>query len=81
MSTKEEKEKILLEIELRKVQALEKIGTSLDALTIWFEEVDKDEWSGRIQYYLSEFHGKVVKDKEVTIKDSNIDEIYKTDED
>ena len=42
MSTKEEKEKILLEIELRKVKALEKIGTSLDALTIWFEEVDKD---------------------------------------
>lgn len=81
MSTKEEKEKILLEIELRKVKALEKIGTSLDALTIWFEEVDKDEWSGRIQYYLSEFHGKVVKDNEVTIKDSDVDEIYKTDED
>jgi hypothetical protein len=74
MNTKEEKEKILLEIELRKVKALEKIGTSLDALTIWFEEVDKDEWSGRIQYYLSEFHGKVV-------KDSDVDEIYKTDED
>jgi hypothetical protein len=81
MSTKEEKEKILLEIELRKVKALEKIGTSLDALTIWFEEVDKDEWSGRIQYYLSEFHGKVVKDNEVTIKDNDVDEIYKTDED
>ena len=81
MSTKEEKEKILLEIELRKVKALEKIGTSLDALTIWFEEVDKDEWSGRIQYYLSEFHGKVVKDNGVTIKDSDVDEIYKTDED
>ena len=81
MSTKEEKEKILLEIELRKVKALEKIGTSLDALTIWFEEVDKDEWSGRIQYYLSEFHGKVVKDNEVTIKDNDVDEIYQTDED
>ena len=81
MITKEEKEKILLEIELRKVKALEKIGTSLDALTIWFEEVDKDEWSGRIQYYLSEFHGKVVKDNEVTIKDNDVDEIYKTDED
>ena len=81
MSTKEEKEKILLEIELRKVKALEKIGNALDALTIWFEEVDKDEWSGRIQYYLSEFHGKVVKDNEVTIKDNEVDEIYKTDED
>jgi hypothetical protein len=81
MSTKEEKEKILLEIELRKVKALEKIGNALDALTIWFEEVDKDEWSGRIQYYLSEFHGKVVKDGEVIIKDSEIDDVYKTDED
>jgi hypothetical protein len=81
MNTKEEKEKILLEIELRKVKALEKISSSLDALTIWFEEIDKGEWSGRIQYYLSEFHGKVVKDNEVTIKDTDIDEIYKTDED
>ena len=41
MNTKEEKEKILLEIELRKVKALEKISSSLDALTIWFEEIDK----------------------------------------
>ena len=82
MSTKEEKEKILLEIELRKVKALEKIGNALDALTIWFEDIDKDDWSGRIQYYLSEFHGKVVKDNEVTIKDSDeIDDVYKTDED
>ena len=74
MSTKEEKEKILLEIELRKVKALEKIGNALDSLTIWFEDIDKDDWSCRIQYYLSEFHGKVV-------KDSDVDEIYKTDED
>jgi hypothetical protein len=28
----------------------------LDALTIWFEEIDKQEWSERIQYYLSEWH-------------------------
>lgn len=81
MSTKEEKEKMLLEIELRKVKALEKIGNSLDALTLWFEDIDKDDWSGRIQYYLSEFHGKVVKDSEVIIKDSDIDDVYKTDED
>jgi hypothetical protein len=43
-------------LETRKVKALEKIANSVDALTIWFEEVDKKEWSERIQYYLSEFH-------------------------
>jgi len=79
--TKEEKEKVLLEIELRKVKALEKIGNSLDALTVWVEEIDKFEWSERIQYYLSEFHGKVVKNNEVIIKDSDIEDVFKTDED
>jgi hypothetical protein len=53
--TKEEKD--LLEI--RKVKALEKIGNSLDALTIWFEEIDKDDWSERIQYYLSEWKNSI----------------------
>ena len=48
----DEKEKL----ELRKVKALEKIANSLDSLTVWFEEVDKVEWSERIQYYLSEFY-------------------------
>lgn len=43
-------------LETRKVKALEKIANSVDALTIWFEEVDKQEWSERIQYYLAEFH-------------------------
>jgi hypothetical protein len=47
-------EEILLET--KKVKALEKIANSLDALTVWFEEIDKDEWSNRIQYYLTEFH-------------------------
>ena len=47
-----EEEKLVLE--QRKVKALEKIATSLDALTLWFEEVDKDEWGERIQYYLFE---------------------------
>jgi hypothetical protein len=50
-------------LEQRKVKALEKIGNSLDALTDWFEEIDKDDWSSRIQYYLSEFHKLVPKDK------------------
>ena len=52
--TQEEKDAVLLEA--RKVKALEKIANSLDALTVWFEEVDKQEWSDRLQYYLSEFY-------------------------
>jgi hypothetical protein len=59
-----EKEQLL--IEQRKVKALEKIANSLDALTVWFEEVDKTEWSERIQYYLSEWH-KTTKPKDPTI--------------
>ena len=50
--TMDEKDKL----ELRKVKALEKIANSLDSLTVWFEEVDKNEWSERIQWYLSEFY-------------------------
>lgn len=59
-----EKEKLLLE--QRKVKALEKIANTIDALTIWFEEVDKTEWSERIQWYLAEFH-KMGKPKDPTI--------------
>ena len=54
------------ELELRKVKALEKIANSVDALTIWFEEVDKEEWSNRIQYYLSEWY-KTTTPKDPTI--------------
>ena len=57
MSTKSEEE---IALESRKVKALEKIANSLDALTVWFEEIDKDEWGERIQWYLAEFHKKVV---------------------
>lgn len=57
--TQEEKEKEQLILEQRKVKALEKIATTLDALTIWFEEIDKQEWSDRIQYYLSEWHNTI----------------------
>jgi hypothetical protein len=51
-------------LETRKIKALEKIGNSLDALTVWFEEIDKDEWSQRIQWYLTEFHKLVPKEEE-----------------
>ena len=53
--------------EERKVKALEKIANSLDALTMWFEEVDKQEWSDRIQFYLAEWH------KSTKVKDPTID--------
>ena len=66
MSTKTEKDEQFQKLEERKVKALEKIANSLDALTIWFEEIDKQEWSDRIQYYLSEFHD-VAKPKDPTI--------------
>lgn len=63
--TTEEKDSL----ELRKVKALEKIANSVDALTIWFEEVDKTEWSERIQYYLSEWHRTSIKSKDDTLND------------
>jgi hypothetical protein len=50
-------------LEQRKVKALEKLANSLDALTLWFEELDKDEWSNRIQYYLAEFYKLVPKEE------------------
>lgn len=57
------------ELEKRKVKALEKIGNSLDALTIWFEEIDKKEWSDRIQFYLSEWHRTIPEKKDETLND------------
>jgi hypothetical protein len=55
-----------LSLEKRKVKALEKIATTMDALTVWFEEIDKDEWGDRIQWYLAEFH-KSTQPKDPTI--------------
>lgn len=55
----------LMALETRKVKALEKIANSLDSLTVWFEEIDKDEWGQRVQYYLAEFHNKIVKGDDV----------------
>ena len=51
-------------LEQRKVKALEKLANSVDALTIWFEDIDKEEWSQRIQWYLAEFHRLVPKEEE-----------------
>lgn len=66
MATAKEKSEELQRLEERKVKALEKIGNALDALTIWFEEIDKQEWSDRIQYYLAEWY-ETTKPKDPTI--------------
>jgi len=57
-NTKPPEDSLLLEE--RKVKALEKISNVLDALTIWFEEIEKNEWSDRIQWYLAEYYTKFV---------------------
>jgi len=75
MSVKTEKDEQLA-LETRKVKALEKIANSLDSLTVWFEEIDKDEWGSRVQYYLAEFHNKIV--KEIEFKEEK--EEIKTDD-
>ena len=51
-------------LEERKVKALEKLANVADALTLWFEEIDKTEWSERIQWYLSEWYKTVPKEEE-----------------
>jgi hypothetical protein len=57
--SKTEREQQLFELEQKKVKALEKIANSIDALTLWFEEIDKKEWGDRIQFYLAEFHNEM----------------------
>lgn len=64
--TQEEKDKLEFDLKTRQVKALEKIANSLDALTIWFEEIDKQEWSDRVQYYLAEWH-KIAKPKDPSV--------------
>lgn len=51
-------------LEERKVKALEKIANSLDALTVWFEEIDKDSWDQRLQWYLSLWKEKYIDEQE-----------------
>ena len=59
MATKKVEDSTQL-LEERKVKALEKIANSIDALTIWFEEIDKDEWGDRIAWYLSLWKEKYI---------------------
>ena len=66
----------LVMLEERKVKALEKIANTIDALTLWFEDIDKTEWSDRLQWYLAELHAKFLKEEGrtnlyITIIESN----------
>ena len=54
----------LVMLEERKVKSLEKIANVLDALTLWFEDIDKTEWSDRLQWYLAELHAKFLKEED-----------------
>ena len=54
-------------LETRKVKALEKIANSVDALTVWFEEIDKKEWGERIAWYLYDFHNILKKSRKIAI--------------
>lgn len=56
-ATTNQSEEFLLE--QRKVKALEKIANTLDSLTVWFEEIEKQDWSDRIQHYLYQFDNNI----------------------
>ena len=64
MAKKEEVKIDPIVLEEREVKALEKIGTCLDALTLWFEEIDKDTWGPRLEWYLDLTRRKYLSDVE-----------------
>lgn len=43
------------ELKQREVRALEKISRSLEGIQIWLEDLNAEDWSQRIQWYLSLF--------------------------
>ena len=57
-------EQEILLLEKKKVKAFERIANSVDALTIWFEEIDKKSLYERIQFYLHEWHKNTIGDNE-----------------
>lgn len=62
MSKQLEVEKLVLEE--RKIKALEKISTSLEDLVLWVEEIDKEEWGERLEWYLDLIRKKYLNDIE-----------------
>ena len=51
-------------LEERKIKALEKIANSLDAITLWFEEIEKEDWGPRIEWYLSMWKEKYIDEEQ-----------------
>lgn len=44
-----------ISLEARKVKALEKIAVNTEAIAMFLENLETDEWSERLQWYLSLF--------------------------
>jgi len=44
-----------LNLEARKVKALEKIALNVEAIAMFLENLNADEWNDRIQWYLDMF--------------------------
>lgn len=61
MATREEASDMSLD--LRKVKALEKIALNTEAIAMFLENLDTDDWSDRIQWYLSMFKEAYLDDK------------------
>lgn len=52
-----------LGLEARKVKALEKIAMNLEALVMFCEGLNADEWNDRLQWYLDMFKRAYLDDK------------------
>lgn len=63
MATREEIDNVDAGLELRKVKALEKIALNTEAIAMFLENLDTDDWSDRIQWYLSMFKEAYLDDK------------------
>lgn len=50
-------------LDLRRVKALEKIALNTEAIAMFLENLDTEEWSDRIQWYLSMFKEAYLDDK------------------
>lgn len=61
MATREELSDVNLEA--RKVKALEKIALNTEAIAMFLENLEPEDWSDRIQWYLSMFKEAYLDDK------------------
>ena len=52
-----------LNLESRKVKALEKIAINTEAIAMFLENLDPEDWSNRLQWYLSMFKEAYLDDK------------------